>query len=307
MINRIKELAGFKAEWMIFFSMLLCVTSSVYSQSLLTNTSEPKPDPDSCQHWFGWHAINPTFPTEFKMQYDTLKHYIESCAKDDNESWRAFLALASNLQEYDQTDTNRYRRHRDWLISVLYLNSTNMYYCTCLESIAGTYKYDHIPNAWLGVIKFMLTTSSCYSASLATEYTATINNRHNLWLQGDTTIPEDTTIPSLHELGLDFLLTHNSVSPSVAVLQDFLTSFTLSLNPFKNETHLRFHLNRMAYTSIGIYDVLGYQVWGEGKGRSLEAGDHEVVVDGRLLPEGLLYARIETGFWEVRTVKLVKE
>ncbi|HET9136153.1 MAG TPA: hypothetical protein VFO76_05905 [Candidatus Kapabacteria bacterium] len=87
----------------------------------------------------------------------------------------------------------------------------------------------------------------------------------------------------------------------------FLSSLESFPNPFKKETHLRFHLNRMAYTTIGIYDVLGHQVLGDGKGKSLEAGDHEVVVDGSLLPDGSIYARIETGFGEVKTVKLVKE
>jgi hypothetical protein len=86
----------------------------------------------------------------------------------------------------------------------------------------------------------------------------------------------------------------------------FLSSLTSSPNPFKNETHLRFHLNRVAYTTICVYDVLGHQVWGDGKGRTYEAGDHEIGVEGASLPEGSLYARIETGFGEVRTIKLLK-
>ncbi|HET9137472.1 MAG TPA: hypothetical protein VFO76_12625 [Candidatus Kapabacteria bacterium] len=156
-------------------------------------------------------------------------------------------------------------------------------------------------------MKYLLDNSNCTSPGLEDLYKNTLRSRHESWLSGDTTKPEDTTIPSLDQIGLGALLHHNSISPNIASSQIYLASFTSSPNPFKHETHLRFHLNRMAYTTIGIYDVLGHQVWGDGKGKSLEAGDHEVVVEGSLLPEGSLYARIETGFGEVRTVKLVKE
>ncbi|HET9137225.1 MAG TPA: hypothetical protein VFO76_11345, partial [Candidatus Kapabacteria bacterium] len=148
---------------------------------------------DSCSHWFAWHAFDPQIPSEFIMQYDTLQHYVESCA-EESQSYRAFLALDANVQAYDQVDTARYWRYRDWLISVIYLSQNDYYYCTCLKSIAGTYQYDHIPNAWLGVVKYMLTIPGCNFDNLQQEYDATIRARHELWQKGDTTIPEDTTI-----------------------------------------------------------------------------------------------------------------
>jgi hypothetical protein len=63
----------------------------------------------------------------------------------------------------------------------------------------------------------------------------------------------------------------------------------------------------MAYIQLAIYDVIGRLVWGDGRGSSLEAGEHTVHIDGTKLLSGTLYARISTGFGEVRTVKLVHE
>ncbi|HET9135984.1 MAG TPA: T9SS type A sorting domain-containing protein [Candidatus Kapabacteria bacterium] len=300
MITDIKGLVGFiKAGW-IAISILLFYSTSVFAQ------------PDSCNKLREWMAITPQSKDMYKMQYDTLRHYVESCALLDNDfSYHAFNDLNSDVSYYDTQDTTRFNKYRDWLLSVVFLNTINPgYYCACVGAMINTYQYGpyNYTNAPLAVMKFLLDNSNCKSPGLQEFYNNTINSRHESWLsKKDTTVPEDTTLPSLDDIGLGALLHHNGVSPSTAPPQIYLASFTSSPNPFKNETHLRFHLNRMAYTTIGIYDVLGHQVWGDGKGRSLEAGDHEVVVDGSLLPEGSLYARIETGFGEVRTVKLVKE
>jgi hypothetical protein len=77
-------------------------------------------------------------------------------------------------------------------------------------------------------------------------------------------------------------------------------------NPFIKETTLEFTLNRMSYVSLAVYDELGRLVWAY-PGSSLEAGMHQVHLDGSILPGGTLYARIATGFGEVKTVKLVHD
>ncbi|HET9137275.1 MAG TPA: T9SS type A sorting domain-containing protein, partial [Candidatus Kapabacteria bacterium] len=212
-----------------------------------------------------------------------------------------FSSIDGSVQRYS-ADTNRYDLYRAWLISVLYLNTTNpQYFCRVMGSIANTFqsgKYFVIGK--FSVLNYLRKNhSECWNQSSEDSYK---NDSTQLALQGF----DLTHLPPLDSLGLGFLLKSSTPSPTT-IGRNYLASFTSSPNPFKNETHLRFHLNRMAYTTIGIYDVLGHQVWGDGNGRSLEAGDHEVVVDGSLLPEGSLYARIETGFGEVRTVKLVKE
>jgi len=86
----------------------------------------------------------------------------------------------------------------------------------------------------------------------------------------------------------------------------FLNSFTSSPNPFTISTKLNFVLNRMTYVTIEVYDLLGNKVFGN-TGKSYEAGSYEINLDGSTLPTGTLYARISTGFGEVKTVKLVHE
>lgn len=288
-----------KAGWIVL-SILLFHPTIIFSQ------------PDSCVKLRTWLGINPQSQELYKKQYDTLRRYVESCAVLDNDwSYTAFNQISADVSYYTQDDTNRFNVYRDWLLSVVFLNTVNpYYYCACVEAMIATYQYGpySYTNAPLAVMKFLLENHNCASPGLQETYDQTIKSRHESWIsKGDTTIPEDTTIPSLDQIGLGALLNHSGASPSTTPSQIYLASFTSSPNPFKEEMHLRFHLNRMAYTTIGIYDLLGHQVWGDGKGRSLEAGDHEILIDGKSLPEGSLYARISTGFGEVKTVKLVHE
>ncbi|MEI8134915.1 MAG: hypothetical protein WCH46_07525, partial [bacterium] len=46
----------------------------------------------TCINWHSWCGYHPQSYSEYKLQYDTLRHYIESCAKDDN-SYQAFAAM----------------------------------------------------------------------------------------------------------------------------------------------------------------------------------------------------------------------
>ncbi|MDP4220190.1 MAG: hypothetical protein Q8916_14040 [Bacteroidota bacterium] len=114
-------------------------------------------------------------------------------------------------------------------------------------------------------------------------------------------------LPCLDSLGLGFLVKSDVKSPVSQLSSQYLASFTSSPNPFVKETTLQFALTRMTYITIVVYDELGRLVWGDGKGSSFEAGTHTVTLDGKNLPHGTLYARISTGFGEVRTVKLLHE
>ena len=119
---------------------------------------------------------------------------------------------------------------------------------------------------------------------------------------------KDTTVPSLDSIGLGFLLGHSAVAPTPTVPAGmFVTSLTSTPNPFTAETTLDFTLNGMTYVTVGVYDELGRWVWGDSHGYSLEAGKHTVHIDGKDLPHGALYARISTGFGEVKTVKVIHE
>ncbi|MDP4221600.1 MAG: hypothetical protein Q8896_14285 [Bacteroidota bacterium] len=248
------------------------------------------------------------------MVRDSLRYYIQSCAASDSDSYLAFNPLSSAVFLYAPKDTTRYDSYREWLLSVLYLNTTNpSYYCSCVYAIAGTYQYGKyaLPNAGLAVIMYLRSIKTCDDAGLEREINSDINARHQNWLQnkqfGDTTA-EDTALPPLDSIGLGILLGHESVGSTIPLVSGWnLHTIVFTPNPFVYETTLHFTLTRMTYITIAVFDELGRVAWGDGKGSSLDAGTHTITLDGTNLPHGTLYARISTGFGEVRTVKLVHD
>jgi hypothetical protein len=259
-------------------------------------------DYDTCAQLFKWkyyHAA-PDDSLGARKQFDSLKIYVERCAASDSQSFRVFNGLDGAVGTYTR-DTMRYINYRTWLLSVLYLNPMSEYYCNCLSSIAGTFrfgKYNSTASA-LAVLDFIRHIKECWNAGLDKEY-----SKDSLDLHMSTT---DTSIPTLEQLDLGILRIHGAVGAGKSISSIYLGSCISSPNPFLKETTLEFKLNRMAYTTIAVYDLLGRLVWGDGRGSSLEAGKHVIYFDGKDLPHGTLYARISTGFGEVKTVKLIHE
>ena len=259
------------------------------------------PTMDSCSGMHGWAGVRPQNQQEYKMQYDTLRRYIESCGKND-DSYDVFSTMDGAVKLYAPNDTTRYDRYREWLISVLYLNTTkSAYFCACMQSIAGSYQYGkYYPLGYLAVIKYLRGNQSCDDVGLEKEFTkdSTYDAQHGY---------DVTHLPSMQDLGLDSILRlHAIATPPTRFPPTYLATFNSSPNPFINETTLQFILNRMTYTTVAVYDELGRLVWGY-PGASLEAGMHTIHLDGKNLPSGTLYARISTGFGEVKTVKLVHD
>jgi hypothetical protein len=271
----------------------------VLSISFFSNSAQAQ-WADTCQHLREWGAYHPTDKLNATRQYDTLRLYIERCASDQISY--GYFSDISTAAYYMSDDIYRLDSCRAWLISVLYLNTNQEeYFCACMGAIYSTYrigKYQVVGG--LAVMDWLRKNHpECWDSQGDKEYSVDSNAA----AQGGYDVIH---LPPLDSLGLGFLLKASAPSPTTVELS-YLTSLTSSPNPFKNETHLRFHLNRMAYTTIGIYDELGHQVWGDGNGHPLEAGDHDVSISAGSLPEGLLYARVSTGFGEVRTIKLVHE
>ncbi len=269
-------------------------TASVFAQSY-----------DSCALLKEWEYRDP-LPGDTalaRQQYDSLKLYVEKCAAIDSMSYTAFGNIDGAVQLYAPDDTTRYDRYRDWLISVLYLNTTRAaYFCSCMGSIAGTYQYGkyHVIGDFAVINYLRYNHKECWNQNDEKEYstdsTAAAQAGYDI-----------THLPPLDSLGLGFLLKDAVSSGTSPLSSQYLASFTTSPNPFIGETSLEFTLNRMSYVTLAIYDELGRLVWGDGRGSSLDAGTHEVHIDGRSLPSGTLYVRIATGFGEVKTVKLVHE
>ncbi len=65
-------------------------------------------------------------------------------------------------------------------------------------------------------------------------------------------------------------------------------------NPFCDRTHILVNLDKDAYVSIFIYDMLGNKVKTITE-RFLSAGDHTLEFDGSRLPAGIYYYQIVTG------------
>jgi hypothetical protein len=279
-------------RWIIIFLLGLAITRPAFAQF------------DTCSHFKEWEAYSPDDPHIAKEIYDTLRLYIESCAAKDNDSYSAFSPLSAAAGVLSQADPTLLDNYRDWLISVLYLNTTNSaYYCNCLYSMTTTYtsqgEYARFINAPLAILQYFMTTGRCNGAGIVQQYQDGIDYRRR---HG-----QDTTVPPLDSIGLGFLLHQNAVNPSLPLPKEYLVSFTSNPNPFKQETTLEFLLNRMAYIAVDVYDVLGHKVWGSDHGSVMDAGVHQIRIDGAGMSSGTYYARISTGFGEVKTVKLVKE
>jgi hypothetical protein len=259
----------------------------------------------TCAELKSWTAIDPGSAEEAEIQYDTVRLYIEQCAASDDQSYRAFRSLSLAVGLMTPADTNRYNKFREWLISVIFLNRSSDYFCACIGAISGTYlHYAGYPSeiCYLSVLNYIRHNSACAGAANDKEFT---RDSIYAWQHG----MDPAHLPSLDSLGLGFLNDPNlSASPSTATIgTDVIASIQSSPNPFVGETSLRYELNRRTYVTASVYDALGRMVWGDGKGRSLDAGSHTIRIDGSTLPSGTLYARISTGFGEVKTVKLVHE
>ncbi|MDP4218974.1 MAG: hypothetical protein Q8916_01785 [Bacteroidota bacterium] len=277
----------------LYCAMFICATLA-YAQGY-----------DTCAYLAAWEDVKPQNAMQAQQQYDSLKFYIKLCASRDNDSWLAFTPLAGAVKLLSN-DTNRYDQYRSWLISVIYFNATNpAYFCACLGAIAGTYQYGkYSPLGHLAVLNYVRRQHrECWGASGDEEYA------QDSAYDADMGYLDDVDhLPSLDSLGLGFLLARSSVpNPEIGPSDQYFSSFTSSPNPFVKETTLEFNLKRMMYTSVKVYDELGRLVWGNGKGSSLEAGMHTITLDGKSLPQGTLYARISTGFGEVKTVKLIHD
>ncbi len=259
---------------------------------------------DTCAHLRSWRNIDPqNDPDVAKQQYDTLRLYIEKCAATDDDSWDVFNAIDGAVSLYATKDTLRFIQYRQWLISVFYLNTTNpAYFCACLGSIAGTYQYGKYPAtlAGLAVLDYIRHDSNCYSPGLDKEFTKDSLSAYQHGL-------DPTHLPSLDSLDLGFLLHTSKVEKRQSLSSAYFASAGSSANPFVDQTQLDFTLNRSSYITLSIFDELGHQVYGNGKGSSYQAGRHLIQIDGRDLPKGVLYVRLSNGFGETRTVKLIHE
>jgi len=270
---------------------------------------------DSCQIRYGSASA---FADNYlwKQAYDTAKSYVETCP-NDYQSWRAFGVMNQAAQAiWGAHDTTIYLRYRSWLESVLYLNKTDPeYFCMCVEAIGGTFKYASDTteqllwkslNRGLAVLRWLLGNTNCDTGMLKRYYTDSRISQHQQW-ENDTTVKLDTTLPSMHDLGLDSILNlHLGVGLAKSPYAGLLTTFSISTNPFTSTTTLLFSLDRMAYIKCEVYDELGRIVIGDGSGHVFDPGSHNIPINLKGFASGAYYLRISLGDGETKTIKMVK-
>src|SRR5207249_3558901 len=108
---------------------------------------------------------------------------------------------------------------------------------------------------------WLMQNTSCDSAThdIFAEYNSTRRSQRESWLN-DTTVPYDTTLPSMAELGLDTLLAKHFLfqnQKSVKRGPDILTTVTAAPNPTGTGTTLTFGMRETAYVRLEMFDVLG--------------------------------------------------
>ncbi len=140
------------------------------------------------------------------------------------------------------------------------------------------------------------------------EYVDLLESQWNYW--SDTSHRGevfDSTIPTLHDLGLDTLLSFASVANYTALGSQIILDARLEGNPSSDGGILWLSIRREAYLHIAAYDLLGRQVQNAGYQGTFEQGVREVPLGLENAPQGTYYIRIQTANNETRTLKLVKE
>lgn len=84
-------------------------------------------------------------------------------------------------------------------------------------------------------------------------------------------------------------------------------AFTLHPNPFSNQSTLSFYLKRDREISIRLYSILGEVVTDILKNEKLEAGEHQILIEGENLESGVYFVEM-TGFGisDIKPLVLVK-
>jgi|GEM_PF-1457217 len=275
----------------------------------------------ACEQLYYW-GLGLSNNQKWLPSYDSLKKFVETCPNAP-DAYRAFDLMSQDVQQLERTDTALWSSYQIWLRSVLYLNTTNPeYFCQCLASISGFLYYPGKPvsdsallkqtNVNLAVLRWEILNTSCDTPFLWQEYKQSRLSQYQTW-QTDSSIgihyPLDTTLPSMHDLGLDTLLARHFLyaverRPQGVIV---ITSAIASPNPGLEGTVLHFNINKESYVRLELYDVLGNRVEIPPLESLFEAGDHAVPLSLHNLASGTYYVRLVTAYGEAQTVKIVKQ
>ncbi len=257
-----------------------------------------------------------------QQAYDTSRYYIEHCFMEDGSAGE--FDNTSNYNQNRSDNHARYSEYREWLKSVLYLNSPDPnWYCSCANAFLHSLNW--IPgrapsytdyNAGLALLTFLIQENHCPGWLHDWQYdsAAMVLDRaiayHDTLPADPKAHPMDTTLPSLEDLGLGILRGKPNgvvVNGATGTPRLAIGDLHASQNPFRKETEVWFEMESSVYLTIQVFDQLGMVRQGDGRGTVYSPGRHSFTVDGTHLAPGTYYARIASPTGDVRTVKLVKE
>ena len=264
---------------------------------------------DSCSTAMGWAEI--WIPEQkWQLVFDTMHWYLQHCydhANYDN-AWQDFGAGSGQVTLRMPQDS--LLQLRAWLLSERHLNPADGWYCDCIEALIVTWPGDF--RVELAILKFLIDNSRCSgNPRYGKAYSSVRGDQISVW--ADTAKDPnhstfDSTLPSLHELGLDSLLQDAAVGTHYEAMgPQIIGSARVTANPFAEQTSVSLTVNREAYIRIEIFDLLGRKLQGAGSEGAFEPGTRDVPLNMNDEPPGAYYVRISTANNEVLMMKLAKE
>jgi hypothetical protein len=267
-----------------------------------------------------WTGNNYSDNQQWQQAFDTLTYVIEHCY-NAQDAFDAFDGIGTAVVALYGPYGGSYRAtYLAWLESVLYLNTSDAWFCSCVAQIAGflPLPVDTLPgnasrrtNIPLSVDYWLIHNTTCDTPALSQEYDQSRQTQLEQWANDPSAYKLDTTLPPLDSIqeGLLELLEKHFLYANVYgnPPPSILSNASANPNPTGDGTVISFGISKEAYVKIELFDVLGHEVSSYGYESLFEPGNKSVPLSLQGLPSGTYYARIMTAYGEVQTVKLVKE
>jgi hypothetical protein len=271
----------------------------------------------SCQVMFG-NIVSYSQNNQWVEAYDSAVFFVEHCT--DYVYATSVLGGTNNDVQFGALGAapGCWEQQLQWLISVLPLRHDAQWLCADVTAIMGS--LDNAPdtnwqqrnnetNRGMSVLYWLIHNPLCTNGPDSQLYINSRGSQIRTWLdtQDTDSVKLDTTIYTMHQLGLDSVLKYAGLLGVSSNTPSIISNASAYPNPTGEGTVISFGITREAYVTVNLYDVLGHQVSSAGFGGVAEPGNLSVPMSLVGLPSGTYFARIQTTYGEAQTVKLVKE
>jgi len=242
-----------------------------------------------------------------------MKWYISHCYKTAlaGQTWGTFQGSLDSVNQSlaGRTDVS------DFTLYALGLRNDDDWFCLGVPFLADKFispngSIDYPSN--LAIWQYLIENPRCAGNIRydSLEYSDLRQRQYHIWV--DTSNDGevfDTTIPTLHQLGLDTLLKINAKADVhyEALGPQIIGSASIMPNPTLGQATVSLSIEREAFIHIEVFDLLGEKLSGIGYEGVFETGQYTTPLDLSHLPSGAYYIRVSTANNEVRTLKLIKE